>query len=343
MKNSTPFNTKPTIEPTKSSGSTSSRNVSYGVDSEIVIDDFDPALELKRLRQELIERLLIIQRKAALNAQSDNQKQLSVTIVPKPIQSSPITRPKLTESNGIRIDRVERNHNQSANKENSRKDVIYSESNLAPDSIDDPARSAERIMANIESARVCISQLQTPNINQPHLKMMADKLTEQQNCSRNNRQTADNLSAQNRQLNSNTNEQKLEHHLSSRHLSNGVVNEFNCNENSDNFVTKNQSNQQSQQNQYNLQTLKSEVAGESFGIILLQKLNFGLSLIGVIGILIGVFYLFSGGIGNFQPGVPVLFVGLLLIVAGLTGHLLQDYVNTTYQINHQINHSSTNT
>jgi hypothetical protein len=71
---------------------------------------------------------------------------------------------------------------------------------------------------------------------------------------------------------------------------------------------------------------------------LLQKLNIGLSIVGVIGMLFGAFYLFNGN-DNLQPGVPVLFVGLVLIVAGLTGHLLQEYVNN----NCSINHSSTNT
>ncbi|MDR1485681.1 MAG: hypothetical protein LBT09_12780 [Planctomycetaceae bacterium] len=333
MKNSAQLNTKPTIESTPNSGSAISRDLSYGTSTSLTgtnlgIDDFDPALELKRLRQELIERLLIIQRKAALNAQSDNQKQLAVTIIQKPIQSSPITHPKITITNRTAAANTnEQNLTKTNNKEINAKNDIRPAAALMPDLLDSPEHSAERIMANIESARICISKLQVPNINQPQLKLVAEKLNRQQNYTTTNRHT-DNLQPQSEIITQN-NEQQTQHHT------NKTENNFNLNINSGLLTPQNPPVAPIQQSHLS----KPDVVNEPAGIILLQKLNVGLSLVGVVGILFGVFYLFNGGAGNFQPGIPVLFVGLVLIVAGLMGHLLQEYVNS----NCPINHSTTNT
>jgi hypothetical protein len=181
MKKSTQFNFKPTIEPTLNSVSPVSRNASYGIDSDLNIDDFDPALELKRLRQELIERLIIIQRKAALNTKSDNQEKLTVTIVPKPIQTTPILHPKITTSNKITTELAEKKHDKlnNINIEITSRNK-NTNSNTTTVLLNDSERSAERIMANIESARTCISELQMSNANQPQFKNIADKLSNNQ-------------------------------------------------------------------------------------------------------------------------------------------------------------------
>ncbi|MDR2170971.1 MAG: hypothetical protein LBP59_12580 [Planctomycetaceae bacterium] len=336
MKKSTSFNTNSTIDlKPAGSGSMSLRNSSYGIGSEIEIDDFDPALELKRLRQELIERLLIIQRKAALNAQSDNQKQLTVTIIPKPSQPNVTARQNINSPNKIKIEPVD-----NKNKSNITSTAKINVTPHSIDVLDDPQYSAERIMANIESARVCISKLQVPNLSQPHLtlKQTASKLSSQQSYIQNNRPQED-LAPQS-QLNL-TPSVNIAPPLNDQFAApqppqppQNIINDaYNCNENSaavaaaaavQNFVMPPLLQQQYQQQPH---ALKPEYADDSFGIVLLQKMNFCLSFIGIVGIIFGVFYLLNGGADNFQPGVPVLFVGLALIVAGVTGHLLQEYVN----------------
>ncbi|MDR0392026.1 MAG: DUF1129 domain-containing protein [Planctomycetaceae bacterium] len=327
MKKSTQFNFKPTIESTLNSVSPVSRNASHGIDSDLDIDDFDPTFELKRLRQELIERLLIIQRKAALNAQSENQKQLSVTIVPKPIQTSQIHPKRTTNETITKLSVKNQNQINNVNIEIASRNKS-SNSNPMPDLLDDPDRSAERIMANIESARACISELQVPNFSQPQLKFIADKLAHKQNYTQTNQQQTENLQSQS-QINS-QNEQ-----YQTQQFTNKTNSDINRNVNSETPILQSTPTPPTQQ----ILPPKPSFANESIGIILLQKLNIGLSLVGVMGILFGVFYLFNNNTDNLQSGVPVLFVGLVLIVAGFTGHLLQEYVNSSCPINH----SSTNT
>ncbi|MDR2642758.1 MAG: DUF2892 domain-containing protein [Planctomycetaceae bacterium] len=325
MKRSDQFNTKPTIESIPNSGSTIPCNISYGVNSDTA-DDFDPALELKRLRQELIERLLIIQRKAALNAQSEKQKQLAVTIIPKPIQSSPITHPKITIANGITNEISEKNLNKFTDTDITQRDRdnVHLDAGSMSDLLYDPENAAKRIMANIESARICINNLQVPNISQPSLKHAKDRLPNQQNYNEKTNQKTDNLKLQ-PQINPASNEQLLQ-----QYTLNKTDNEIKSNVNSEILTSQNPTIQTLQQSQ----SPKSDWINESWWVILLQKLNIGLSLVGVVGILFGLFYLLNGNICNFQPGVPVLFVGLVLIISGLTGHLLQEYVNNNYPINH---------
>jgi hypothetical protein len=280
MKSSTPFNSRSTIESATNSGSVN-QHISYRIEQRFEQNDFDPALELKRLRQELIERLLIIQRKAAINANSEKQAQLSITITPKTTQhtTNPLQKPNPTN-----------NHN---NAEILQLDKTYSNTNhgISPDNLEN---SAERIMANIESARECISKLQVPNISQPLPKLKTNKQPEQ--------------------LKNTTT-------LPSPNKTNNKIN------NSHHNITQSTNRQT-----YQTQLPKNDFNNEPFGISLLQKLNIGLAIIGVAGILLGTFYLLNNNTNNIQPGVPVLFVGLILIVAGITGHLLQEYTNNNTNI-----------
>ncbi|MDR1924581.1 MAG: hypothetical protein LBQ66_09405 [Planctomycetaceae bacterium] len=305
MKRSVPFYTEQAIGVTPTNGngvasnadSLGSQGHSRGIDSDVVIDDFDPALELKRLRQELIERLLLIQRKAALNAQTEKQKQLAVTIVPTIPQSPQITQPQISlpNQNNKKVNHKPNNPQnpiptQDIRIESAHNSPDYNQYN--PQTFVDPDQSAERIMSNIESARVSIGKLQVPHINLPHLRDAVDKLNEQKNCTYQNEQPEINP------------QPKIIHQ---QHI------------------------HPAQQTQHEQQINKIPNTDfkqtDSVWITILQKLNVSLSLLGVVGILFSVIYLLRGNSGNFQPGVPVLLVGVVLIVAGLAGHLMQEYVN----------------
>jgi hypothetical protein len=250
--------------------------MAYRIEQRVSQNDFDPALELKRLRQELIERLLIIQRKAAINASSEKHAQLSITIDPTQKQF---------------------NHTNNQNNESPQHDKIYHNTNtncgIAPNNLEN---SAERIMANIESARECISKLQVPNLSQPLPKLKTNKQNEQHN----------------KNITTQLTPNKINNH--SKHNSIPIQ------------------NRQTLQPQIQ----KNDFINETFGISFLHKLNIGLSIIGVAGILLGTLYLFNNNTNNIQPGVPVLFVGLILIVAGITGHLLQEYTNNNSNVSNRI-------
>ncbi|MDR1478025.1 MAG: DUF1129 domain-containing protein [Planctomycetaceae bacterium] len=323
MKSSTPFNNRSEIESTANSGSPSHRNMSYRIEPRVGQSDFDPAFELKRLRQELIERLLIIQRKAAMNAKADKQSQLSVTIVPKPTQSASKTHLKIDTQNGYPNEPEkpsEKNPVKTDSTELLRVNRNYSNSGLAQGLPINLEGSAERIMANIESARDCISKLQVPNISQPLPKFATNKSTEQHDYEQSSWQT----STPKPQLI--LSQPVNEHH--SHNTREKINNDIYCNINSVPNAVPNQSAHQTNQPQ----TPKNNFVNEPFGITLLQKLNIGLSVVGVVGILFGAFYLFSNNTSNLQPGIPVLFVGLVLIVAGIIGHFWQEYVNVNYQV-----------
>lgn len=60
---------------------------------------------------------------------------------------------------------------------------------------------------------------------------------------------------------------------------------------------------------------------------LLRKLNFVLVLLGMFGAVFGVLYYSRGEVRDIRIGLPLAAAGLALIVIGLAGRLIQDYLN----------------